>query len=152
MRHPIRNIDVDAVNARGCNLAHALHVDLAPFGGIRTHPHVLVPGSNPERSAAAENRGLPGDLALQPVGMILGHGVGNLVAMRRDALGARDVDECMIADFVRRFGHIVDRLQLRFGIEEALVPAGDVVVDFDPSTSLSCARCTICCASPPFSP
>ncbi len=33
--HPVGNVDVDAVDAGGGDLAHALHVDLAPLGSRR---------------------------------------------------------------------------------------------------------------------
>ena len=55
VRHPIRNVHVDAVDARRGDLAHALHVDLAPFFCVRTDPDVLVARTYPERRCPPSN-------------------------------------------------------------------------------------------------
>ena len=46
-------------------------------------------------------------------------------------MGAGDVDDRMVANFVRGVGDGANRIQLRGGIDITLVTAGDVVVDFD---------------------
>ncbi len=130
--HPVRNVDINSVNSRRRNLPHALHVGLPPLGSVGTDPNILISWPDPERAAPSEDRGLAGDLALQPVGMILGQRVRHLIPMRSDALGPGNVDESVIARLVRRFGHLADRLQFLFWIEKTLVAPGNVIVDLNP--------------------
>src|SRR5712692_5624134 len=54
-----------------------------------------------------------------------------LVGIGRDALQARNIDESVIFRFVCLFCHCANRCQLFLWMEKALVPARDVVVDFD---------------------
>src|SRR5580704_14065107 len=61
MRHPVGNVDVDAVDAGGGDLAHALHISFAPLGSVGTDPDILIALSDPEGGAAAEDGGLAGD-------------------------------------------------------------------------------------------
>src|SRR5439155_23445992 len=58
MRHPVRNIHVNAINAGRCDLSHPFHVDLAPFGCIGSDPDILVALANPKSRATPEGRGL----------------------------------------------------------------------------------------------
>src|SRR5437868_7126787 len=110
VRHPVGNVDVDAVDAGGGYLAHSFHVNFAPLWCVGTHPDVFVALGNPERRAAAENGRLSGELALQPIRMVLGECVRTLVGVGGDALGSGDVNESMIAGTVRGLRHGADRL------------------------------------------
>ena len=64
MRHPVRNVDVDAINARRGDLPDPLHVRLAPRRGVGSDPHILISFGNPKRGAATKDCGLAVDLAL----------------------------------------------------------------------------------------
>src|SRR5205807_5508540 len=64
MRHPVRNVNVNAVDAGPRDLPHTLHVDLAPFPRIRSHPNIFVSFLDPKCGSAAKNRRLTCDLAL----------------------------------------------------------------------------------------
>src|SRR3954471_2666722 len=55
----------------------------------------------------------------------------NGVSVRRDALRARNVDECMITGLVRSVGDVMNRLQLRLRMQKALVAPRNVVVHFN---------------------
>src|SRR5580704_6598344 len=131
MRHPIRDVDIDSVNACGRDLPHPLHISLPPLGGVRTDPDVLVAGANPEGRSPAENRGLACNFALQPIGMILRQRVSGLIAVRGDAFGTGDVNEGVVSSLMCRFRHVMNRLQLFFWLEEAFVAPRDIVVDFN---------------------
>ena len=131
VRHPVRDVHVDAIDTRRGDLAHPRHVLLAPGRGVRRDPDVLVALSDPEGRAAGEDGGFAAALALEPVRMILGQRVRVAVGVLRDALGPGDVHERAVASRVRLAGERANVSQLRVGIEEALVAAGDVVVHLD---------------------
>src|SRR5438067_12891560 len=42
MRHPVGNINVNAIDAASRDLPNTLHVDLAPFDRVGASPHVSV--------------------------------------------------------------------------------------------------------------
>ena len=130
--HPVGNVDVDTVNSGRRDLPDALHVSSSPFRSIRTNPNILIAGSDPKGRAAAKDRGFTRDFALQPVGMILGYCVGDLVAMSGDAFGSGDVDEGVVSRRMRFFCHGTNRLQLRGRVKKAFVAAGYVVIHLDP--------------------
>ena len=67
--------------------------------------------------------------------MIFRQSVRHLIAMRGDALGARNVYEREVARVMRRFGHVANRLQLFFGMQKALVAPGNIIVDFNPENT-----------------
>src|SRR4029077_16003672 len=94
--HPVGNVDVDPVDAGGRDLTNALHVYFAPLCCVGADPDVFIAFLDPEGGAAAEDGSLTSDLALQPIGMILGQGVRSLISVRRNALGARDIDESVV--------------------------------------------------------
>src|SRR5438132_5829439 len=98
MRHPVRNVNVNAVDAGPRDLPDTFHVDLAPFPRIRSHPNIFVSFLDPKCGSAAKNRRLTCDLALQQVGMIFRHRACSFVPMTRHALRPCDVDESIIAD------------------------------------------------------
>ena len=129
--HPVGNVHVDAVDARGRDLANSFHVLLTPGLGVGRDPDILVALPYPEGRAARERGGLARELPLKPVGMVLGEGVRALVAVLRDALGAGDVDEGTVPGSVGRFRQLPDRSELFLRIEEALVATSDVVVHLD---------------------
>ena len=131
VRHPIRDVHVDAIDTRRGNLAHPRHVLLAPGSGVRRDPDVLVALSDPERRATGEDGGFAAALALEPVRMILRQRVRVAVGVLRDALGPGDVHERAVASRVRLAGERANVSQLHVGIEEALVASGDVVVHLD---------------------
>jgi hypothetical protein len=133
-------------------LTNACHVDLAAFGIVRADPNVFIPFLDPESSAAAEKGGLAGEFALQPVGMILGQRVGRLLGVRRDALGASDIDERVVMSLMSFFGDGADGIQLFGGIEKAFIAAGNVVVDFNTEDIAGVASATILSALSRLSP
>ena len=96
VRHPIRNVHVDAIDARRRDLTHPLHVLLTPGRGVWGDPDILVALPDPEGGAAGEDGGFASELALQPIGMILGQRVRAGVGVLRDALGPGDVDERVV--------------------------------------------------------
>src|SRR4051812_30726368 len=63
--------------------------------------------------------------------MFFGEGVRRLVGMGGDALGSCDVDERVVAGFMRRIRDGFDGREFFLGMQVALVAAGDVVVDFN---------------------
>src|SRR5229473_1869313 len=63
--------------------------------------------------------------------MVLGQSVGSLVRMPRNALCAGDVHKSVVARAMSRLRERADSLQLLFWMEEALIPAGDIVVHLD---------------------
>ena len=137
VRHPIRDVYIYAINTCASNLANALHVDLAPFGGEGTDPNVFISLLDPECRAAAKKCRFTGDLALQPVGMVFRHGVWRFISIGCDALGARDVHECMIAGGMRFFCNRLNGFQLFGWVEETLVASGNIVVDLDAKNMVS---------------
>src|ERR1039457_5461027 len=48
VRHPIRDIDIDAINSRGSDLADAFHIDFAPVRCVRTDPCIFFALGDPE--------------------------------------------------------------------------------------------------------
>src|SRR5262249_20381519 len=48
MGHPVRNVHIDSIDARSGDLPNTLHVDLAPFGGVRTNPDILIALPDPK--------------------------------------------------------------------------------------------------------
>src|SRR5262249_25649974 len=112
-----------------------LHVDLAPLGGIRTDPNILVALGNPEGSTAAEDGRLSGEFALQPVRMIFRKSVRRLVCVCRNALCARNVNESVVVRLMGLFGDRTDSSKFFGGIEKTLVATGNVVVDFNTEDS-----------------
>ena len=132
MRHPVRDVDIDSIDACGRDLPDAFHVNLAPLGRKRTDPHVLVALGDPERRASAKNCGLSGDLALQPVRMILGKRMRRLIRVSGDALQARDVDERMISSRVSSLRNRMNRRELFFRLEKTFISSGDIVVYLNP--------------------
>src|SRR5438445_6937318 len=130
MRHPVRNVNVNAVNSGGGDLANALHVLFAPGFGVRANPDVFVAFANPERSAAGEDGGLTRDFALEPIGMIFDDRVGGLFGIRSDAFSAGDVDEGLVASFMRFFGDGFDGSEFFGWVEKTFVAARKVVVNF----------------------
>ena len=131
VRHPVRDIDVDAVNARCGDLPHSLHINLAPLRRVGTDPHILVTLNDPEGITTAKDRGLARDLALQPLRMVLDHRMRRLCGVGRDALQPRDVNERVVSGFVRALGHGTNRGEFFLRMQEALVAAGNVVVHLD---------------------
>jgi hypothetical protein len=101
-------------------------------------PDVLVALTNPEGCAAAEHRRIPGNLPLQPVGVIFRHTVLCGCSVSRDAFGAGNVHESVVASSVSFLGHRVNGLQLLGGIYKAFVPARDVIVYLDPEDVVVC--------------
>ena len=130
VRHPVRNVDVDAVDTSGCDLAHALHVKLAPCGRVGGYPHILFAFGDPESGVGAENSGLSRDLALQPARMIFREGM-RAVGVLRNTFGSGDVDEGFVVGLMRGERDLANRCEFGGRIEQTFVPAGDIVVDFD---------------------
>src|SRR5436190_11688660 len=104
MRHPVRNVDVDAIYARRRNLSNSFHVGFAPLSSVRTDPYILIAFGNPECRSAAENCRFACNLALKPIWMVLGQRMRRLIGIRRDALQSGDVNESVIAGLVRLVG------------------------------------------------
>src|SRR2546426_12820126 len=108
MRHPVRNIHVNAINAGRCDLSHPFHVDLAPFGCIGSDPDILVALANPKSRATPEGRGLPGYFALQPPRMVFAHGVWGILGICRNTFSTSDVNESPVAGSVGRIRHVTN--------------------------------------------
>src|ERR1019366_1941078 len=115
----------------GRNLPHSLHVDLPPWHRIGTDPHIFVAFGDPESVAASEDRRRALDVAMQPVGMILGERVLGFISVWSDALGAGDINESMVAGLVGLPGKGPDGIQFLGGIDETVVSAGDIIVDLN---------------------
>ena len=64
--------------------------------------------------------------------MIFHHRMCGLVSVRRNAFGASDINEGLIVGLVRLLRYFANDFEFGCGIAEALVPPGDVVVDFNP--------------------
>ena len=96
MCHPVWYVHVDPINSRSRNLAHALHVSLAPLGSIGADPNVLVAGGNPKGRAPAKDRRLAGKLPLNPIGVVFKERVRPLGCVGSDALQPGNVNECII--------------------------------------------------------
>ncbi len=96
VRHPVGNVHIDAVDARARDLSYSLHVCLPPVLRVRTDPHVFIARTDPERCSGSENRRLACDLPLQPVRMILHHGMRGFVRIRRDAFCPRDIHKRLV--------------------------------------------------------
>src|SRR5579883_1449755 len=73
--HPVRNIHINAVDAGCGDLANALHINFAPWGGVGTDPDVFITWANPKCRAAGEDGGLACEFALKPVRMVLDDGM-----------------------------------------------------------------------------
>ena len=58
MRHPVRNVHVDAIDSSGGDLPDSAHVNLAPFRRVGTNPDILVAFGDPECGARTEDSGL----------------------------------------------------------------------------------------------
>ncbi len=128
--HPVWDIDVDAIDAGGRDLSHALHVERTPVLGIWTHPRILFAIFDPEGSLRIKNCGLAGNFALQPLRMVLGQRVLP-ICIFRDAFKTCDIDECLIAMPMRSGGYQANCFQFLFRIKQAFVSTRNVVVDFD---------------------
>jgi len=130
--HPVRNIDVDPINAGRGDLPHPFHISFPPCWRVRADPHVFITLRDPEGGASSKNRGLSGDRPLQPIRIFFGQRVGSLIRIGGNALGSRDVYESSVAHRVCGVGEGTDCLQLLLGIHEAFITAGYVVVHLNP--------------------
>ena len=129
--HPVRNVDVDTVNARCGDLPHMLHIDFSPVHGVGANPYVFVARTDPERRARGEHSGIARKVALQPFRMIFHDGVSGGVGVRSNAFGARNVDKSMILGCMGRIGNSPNGFQFCGWVEKAFVASRDVVIDFD---------------------
>src|SRR5215470_10104029 len=131
VRHPVRNIHIDAINSCCSNLPHPFHINLAPFLCVRSDPYVLVPLLDPEGSSFSKNCRLSGDLALQPIRMLFGQRMCSLIRVCGDAFGASDVNKGAVARLVSFLSYSPDCLQFFLGMEKAFVASRDVIVHFN---------------------
>src|SRR5258706_11048198 len=63
--------------------------------------------------------------------MVFSQRMWRLIGIGRNALQSGDINESVISGLVRLFRHRANRRQFLFGMEEAFVPSGNVVVDLD---------------------
>src|SRR6202167_2142536 len=136
VRHPVRDVHINPINPRTCNLPDVFHINLPPIRRIRTNPDILIPLANPESRPASKQRRLPLDVPLHPVRVFLEQRMRSLIRISRYALRPRDINVSVIANRMRLLSHGVNSLQLLLGINKTFIPPLNVVVDLNPKHAI----------------